>query len=236
MTDTQNIPWKRISVEAAAIVASILLAFAIDAWWEERSDRIRLAGAIDNIVAEVRDAREEIENAVERNTFRIDRIRHFLSLQADELLTLPEDSLLSFRGVTDTPSPFDTSGYALQGLLASGSLEIIADEELRNALIAWAQFPNEIERDWAQSVQLAMALFDRMVKHSVYSALGNATGDLEIPDAVQLRDALLSLRRDREAVEALAQLLYYFEDFNDQLTDGIEYADRVLRVSQRSER
>ena len=36
MTETQSIPWKRLSVEAAAIVASILLAFAIDAWWGDR--------------------------------------------------------------------------------------------------------------------------------------------------------------------------------------------------------
>ena len=36
MTETQNIPWKRLSIEAAAIVASILLAFAIDAWWGDR--------------------------------------------------------------------------------------------------------------------------------------------------------------------------------------------------------
>ena len=35
MTETQNIPWKRTAVEAAAIVASILLAFAIDAGWQE---------------------------------------------------------------------------------------------------------------------------------------------------------------------------------------------------------
>jgi hypothetical protein len=36
MTESQNIPWKRIAVEGAAIVASILLAFAIDAWWDDR--------------------------------------------------------------------------------------------------------------------------------------------------------------------------------------------------------
>ena len=35
MAELQNIPWKRISVEAIAIVASILLAFTIDAWWED---------------------------------------------------------------------------------------------------------------------------------------------------------------------------------------------------------
>ena len=38
MTDTNKIAWKRLSVEAAAIVGSILLAFAIDAWWEDRND------------------------------------------------------------------------------------------------------------------------------------------------------------------------------------------------------
>jgi len=39
LNETQKIPWKRISVEAAAIVASILLAFVIDAWWTERQAR-----------------------------------------------------------------------------------------------------------------------------------------------------------------------------------------------------
>jgi hypothetical protein len=36
MADSQNISWRRLAIEAPAIVVSILLAFAIDAWWEER--------------------------------------------------------------------------------------------------------------------------------------------------------------------------------------------------------
>ena len=236
MGTTQTIQWKRLSVEAIVIVASILLAFSIDAWWEERSDRMRLAGAIQNIAAEVRDAREEIENAVEKNTFRIDGMSRFLSLQPEDILALPEDSILSLGDAFATPSPFDTSGYALQGLLASGNLEIIADDELRSALIAWAQFPSEIERDYSEALQLSMALFEQIAKHSLYLAFRNETGDLEIPGAVQLRDSLVSLRHDREAVETLAQLLDYFEDFNSQLAEGTEYADRVLRASQRPER
>ena len=39
MNDTQKLPWKRLLAEATAIVLSILLAFAIDAWWEDRGDR-----------------------------------------------------------------------------------------------------------------------------------------------------------------------------------------------------
>jgi len=230
----EGIQGKRIFVEAIAIVGSILLAFAIDAWWDERSDRIRLDGAIQNIAAEVRDARVEIEQAVERNNYRIDGMRRFLSLHPDELQGLPEDSLLSFDGVFYTPSPFDTSGYALQGLLAGGNLEIIADDELRSALIAWAQYPNEIERDYAEALQLSMAFFERIAGHGVYLAFANATGGLAIPDADKLRDSLLSLRRDRVAIETMAQFLFYFEDFNRQLAEGTEYADRVLSASQPS--
>jgi len=36
MTETRKNSWKRLSVEVAAIVASILLAFAIQAWWDDR--------------------------------------------------------------------------------------------------------------------------------------------------------------------------------------------------------
>ena len=36
MADSQKIRWKTLAIEAPAIVISILLAFAIDAWWEER--------------------------------------------------------------------------------------------------------------------------------------------------------------------------------------------------------
>ena len=39
MTEPRIIPWKRIAVEAAAIVASILFAFAIDAWWDDRQQQ-----------------------------------------------------------------------------------------------------------------------------------------------------------------------------------------------------
>jgi hypothetical protein len=39
MKATAQIPWTRIAVESIAIVASILVAFAIDAWWEERQER-----------------------------------------------------------------------------------------------------------------------------------------------------------------------------------------------------
>ena len=42
MSESQTIPWKRLAIEASAIVGSILLAFAIDAWWDESQNRKHL--------------------------------------------------------------------------------------------------------------------------------------------------------------------------------------------------
>lgn len=39
MSEQQALRWKRLFAEGVAIVLSILLAFAIDAWWEDRNDQ-----------------------------------------------------------------------------------------------------------------------------------------------------------------------------------------------------
>lgn len=38
LSDIKNIEWRRLGIEAAAIVISILLAFWIDAWWDGRNE------------------------------------------------------------------------------------------------------------------------------------------------------------------------------------------------------
>jgi len=39
MTNRVNLSWARILAEGSAILVSILLAFEIQAWWEERLER-----------------------------------------------------------------------------------------------------------------------------------------------------------------------------------------------------
>ena len=51
MNESQDIPWRRIFAEGAAIVAGILLAFAIDAWWDDQveiKEEQRLLAALAN--------------------------------------------------------------------------------------------------------------------------------------------------------------------------------------------
>jgi hypothetical protein len=39
MPVNKNRPWSRLIAESLAIIASILVAFAIDAWWQDRQER-----------------------------------------------------------------------------------------------------------------------------------------------------------------------------------------------------
>ena len=51
---TRSIPWPRIFAEGFAIVLSILLAFGIQAWWEERQDRAVEQALLTGLVEDLR--------------------------------------------------------------------------------------------------------------------------------------------------------------------------------------
>ena len=62
-TDVRRINWRLLFAEGLAIVVSILLAFAIDAWWEDRSDRQQLNNGLVNLQTELRSNIEMIDSS-----------------------------------------------------------------------------------------------------------------------------------------------------------------------------
>lgn len=99
MTASQQIPWKRVSVEAVAIVGSILLAFGVQAWWDERLERIDEAEQIGGLHAEF------TEN-IERNSVPIEAWRTNLEMSRDafELIEAAQS-----RGEVDVKLPAHAS-------------------------------------------------------------------------------------------------------------------------------
>ena len=50
----RQVPWPRIFAEGLAIVVSILLAFGIQAWWEERQERAVEKALLTGLVEDLR--------------------------------------------------------------------------------------------------------------------------------------------------------------------------------------
>ncbi len=143
MTDTNKIAWKRLSVEAAAIVGSILLAFAIDAWWEDRNDVELERRLLTVLLAEFEQNRELLREArTQYEQSYMDALR-ILKYIREGAAGLDQAELeKSFRGLI-TGGTIHLESGAHDGLLGSGELSLIRDEKLRNRLAAWPSYVKE---------------------------------------------------------------------------------------------
>ena len=61
MTNSRNTHWPRIFAEGGAIVVSILLAFWIDAWWDDRADEQQERALLNALLQDFQAARDEFE-------------------------------------------------------------------------------------------------------------------------------------------------------------------------------
>ena len=156
MTESRIIPWKRIAVEAAAIVASILLAFAIDAWWDERNERVEEAEVLLGLKSEFSRYRDEISasiNVYANNRPLIAELIIATRKGSWDSETLDIDAALNT--IVD-PKSHDFGGGVLDALINSGRLEIISDYDLRIMLANWSQVFNEIRDDEVRNIDFIM--------------------------------------------------------------------------------
>ena len=148
MTEPQNIPWKRIAVEAAAIVVSILLAFAIDAWWDDRQDAATERVILSSLLVELR----SVESRIDLVDQRIVGIRDSAMRLLDAAVG-PNDSLEDRdidRLLADLTWYIEPNGLItpeLDSLVASQDLSIISSNELRRKLTVWQRILQDVQFD-----------------------------------------------------------------------------------------
>ena len=134
MPTKQSIPWLRIGAESVAIVGSILLAFAIDAWYAGAIERQVAADYESRIGSELQGLREDLElvaRTVDRALEYAQEAEAFFENEADGV---DENRLIValYNLGREYVDPFDLSTY--QDLLSSGRLGLITDNEKRAAI------------------------------------------------------------------------------------------------------
>lgn len=140
MTETQKIQWKRIGIEAAAIVASILLAFAIDAWWDGRKDQLEEQEILVGLEVEFVDLRSRLDQWAKFNRAGIQFIEQFLSDSVTEMDLRSVESAFTYASLVNVLD----QGGAIDALLASGRLERISDRSIRVLLVKWPDWLEDI--------------------------------------------------------------------------------------------
>ncbi len=133
MANTNNIQWKRISAEGAAIVVSILLAFSIEAWWDNYQDRSEEQGILLGLKSEFEQNLAFIETELSYRNAVIESILKIFDASVAQTSIEPEvlDELI---GDVTWWQNIKYSRGAIDGLLQSGGLSLIENEELRRVL------------------------------------------------------------------------------------------------------
>ena len=121
--------------ESIAIVASILLAFAIDAWWDGTQESLEARAVLAALRSEFAVARTELA-ALEQANLQILGMADSIFRIVDGVEGQADIPLRPLASLVRTPTYYPPMGE-LQALLQSGDLGLIDDRSLRSALAAW---------------------------------------------------------------------------------------------------
>jgi hypothetical protein len=147
MTSSQTLPWKRLTAEAAAIVLSILLAFAIDAWWEDRSDR----HAEQLLLQRIRTDFTDIQSAI----LMIEAEHRETSAACRTIMSIPEGSPIPHTSEYDrmvalvflTSRTFNPGMGAVAVFLNSEGAKLADNQPLANLLLSWPGLVEELQEE-----------------------------------------------------------------------------------------
>jgi len=132
----------RLLAEAAAIVGSILLAFAIDAWWDDRGARQQEREAIRGLAADFEAASAILSgDNLSVHDSAVAAAKALLDLTGPGPTDVSSDSLARLIPAILRLPYFRPPLGTLDALIGSGQLSLIQDDSLRSAL---ASFPSAV--------------------------------------------------------------------------------------------
>jgi len=161
MANSKEIPWKRISVEAAAVVVSILLAFSIDAWWEDLQDRKEESELLTDLINEFEANRDRLMEVTESHRIRSERLRILIEDTDAESSTLTADDLDTLADQVLTNPIFTAERGVMERALSGNGLSSIEDSHLRASLAGfWPRFEYYFKNQW---IVIDNVVFSRQV-------------------------------------------------------------------------
>jgi hypothetical protein len=149
---------RRMIAESVVIVASILLAFALDAWWDSVQRKREVAATLVALDAEFAEVETELERAQTRSQLVVAAADTILSLLRAGQGSVPAQRLGDlFRTPTTTPAQ-----GALAALIASGRLGMIPSQELQALLAGWPALLEDVKEDEENALRF---VFEELLVH-----------------------------------------------------------------------
>lgn len=199
------VPWRRMLLESVAIILSILLAFSIDAGWDEFQERKQERAFLGSLLSDFEETRNRINTSIDRHNRFIALARQLLGLYGRGVPDVDRDELETMLGAVffDWESLYLPSG-SRDALFASGDIEIISNEELRAMLAAW---PSKVADAAEDEVWISDDVMNSMAPYLNDKIRTRNVARLTSPDATELIAAI--------------ELVNYEDLWNDPKVDNL---------------
>ena len=193
---------KTLIVEGGAIVLSILLAFSIDAWWDERKERAEEQDVLQSLYVEFETNRDEAAVVVAAHEVAVEAVASFLAMSDDEILALPETDIQRLLRYFANPRTFDAVRGSVDALANSGKLGILRDRKLREALITFINILEDATEDRLYMAQMSLTVWNEIARNGGPWRI--RVGDLSVEDCTVSRPPRLCYISERLAYMPLA--------------------------------
>ena len=130
-------PWVRIAAESAAIIASILLAFAIDAWWDNQGEHRRSLAQLATIRTEFVEVEDRLVDIDEELVGLRESVADLLAHVGPETPLESPDTLASLMDLSFRAAKIELPMSSLPAILSAGGLPNVANDELKTLLATW---------------------------------------------------------------------------------------------------
>ena len=137
MAENNTIPWKRLSTEGLVIVVSILLAFAIDAWWEERQEQTAQLERLARVAAEIEVNSVFIERKIDTLVGAIDATSVYLSWMGPDPDPVTREQFSRQWGVMLDIGMFSITRRSTDEYLGAAETTSSQQAGVRQALLEW---------------------------------------------------------------------------------------------------
>ena len=233
-----NIRWITVVAEGVAITVSILLAFAIDAWWDDRREADEVSAALISVLEDMQSSSFLVNKNLSSSRLRHRSIESLLeaSIRNDSRLDSPViDQKLSDLYWYQGESLIRDAG--INSLIFSGMFAKIDDQELRRELARWPARIDYLQTQFSQHKQfLDNVWWPFMIRHGNQSQVsrrivfvvgqpGEIRGTLPVAPTEIIDHS--DLLKTREFANTLTQ----YWSINNDLINSYEHAERWVNQS-----
>jgi hypothetical protein len=200
MTDGRIGRWREMIREAVAVLAAILIAFALDAWWDARVERTSMLRALDAVAAEIDENIAVADSILEWNGRILDAAHRLTNLQPGDVPGLSDDEVADLTMFSAFQLMNPRTG-ALTAFVEGGFLAAVDDVELRATVAELPSILDELSEEKATYLDLAPTSMVALARAQGPAAIAEWHVEGWTPQI--MRSRLDAIVRDREALVAV---------------------------------